>query len=111
VARFDVYRNIGPHAETTPYLLDVQSNLLHALASSVVVPMRRLNRSDRSDRFASAKLHALLTPVFDVEGQACLLETPKLAAVPRRLLKDCVVSLAHEQSRITGALDFLFQGY
>lgn len=105
MARFDVYRNVGPHAESTPYLLDVQSNLLDELESCVVIPLRRL------DRFANARLPTLLTPVFDVEGQACLLETPKLAAVPRRLLKDHVTSLVDQQSRITGALDFLFQGY
>ncbi len=105
MARFEVYRNAGPYAATTPYLLDVQSNLLDELESCVVIPMRRL------DRFASARLPTLLTPVFDVEGQACLLETPKLAAVPRRLLKDRVTSLASDQSRIAGALDFLFQGY
>lgn len=40
-----------------------------------------------------------------------LLETPKLAAVPLRLLKQPVQSLAAEQAAITGALDFLFQGF
>ena len=49
--RFDVYRNSGAHA-VTPYLLDVQSDLLQGL------------------------------------------ETPKLAAVPLRLLKTKVATLA-----------------
>lgn len=105
MARFEVYRNVGPNAATTPYLLEVQCNLLDELESCVVIPMRRL------DHFASARLPTLLTPVFEVEGQSCLLETPKLAAVPRRLLKDRVASLASAQNQITGALAFLFQGY
>jgi toxin CcdB len=105
VARFEVFRNSGPHIETTPFLVDVQSNLLDQLETCVVIPLRRL------DRFASAKLPTLLTPVFEIEAQRCLLETPKMAAIPRRLLKDCVATLSNEQSRITGALDFLFQGY
>jgi toxin CcdB len=52
-----------------------------------------------------------LTPVFEIEGVACLLETPKLAAVPLRLLKQPVCSLAAEHVAITGALDFLLQGF
>ena len=39
------------------------------------------------------------------------METPKLAAVPTRLLKTPVASLADHQTTITNALDFLFQGY
>ena len=42
MARFDVYANPGPHANTTPYLLDVQSNLLDGLDSRMVIPLRRL---------------------------------------------------------------------
>ena len=46
-----------------------------------------------------------------IEGLKCLLETPKMAAVPRRLLKEHVTSLLQEQDRVMGALDFLFNGY
>jgi toxin CcdB len=34
-----------------------------------------------------------------------------MGAVPRSLLKYPVVSLVDEQSQITAALDFLFQGF
>jgi toxin CcdB len=105
MARFDVYRNTGPHADTTPFLLDVQSNLLDGLESRVVVPLRTIGQ------FANVKLPARLTPVFNIENVEYLLETPKIAAVPRHILKNAVVSLASEQNRITAALDFLFQGY
>jgi len=105
MARFDVYRNGGPHAGDVPYLLDVQSDLLQELNTRVVVPLRR------RDRFPAGQLPDRLTPVFEIEGIACFLETPKLAAVPLRLLKTPVVSLADNWAAITGALDFLFQGY
>jgi len=42
MARFDVYANTGAHAQTTPYLLDVQSPLLDGLGTRVVVPLRSL---------------------------------------------------------------------
>lgn len=105
MARFDVYANPGGHASTTPYLLDVQSNLLDGLDSRMVVPLRSL------DHFPQVKLSMRLTPVLRINDMDYLLETPKMAAVPQRILKTAVASLAHEQAQITAALDFLFQGY
>lgn len=105
MARFDVYPNPGAHASSTPYLLDVQSDLLDGLESRVVIPLRSL------DHFAKVQLPARLTPVLNIQGQDFLLETPKMGAVPLRVLKTPVGSLLVEQARITAALDFLFQGY
>lgn len=105
MARFDVYANPGAHSHTTPYLLDVQSDLLGGLDSRMVIPLRSLAH------FAQVKLPTRLTPVLQVNGQVVLLETPKMGAVPKRILKTALASLAGEQDQITGALDFLFQGY
>ncbi len=105
MARFDVYANTGSHADTTPYLLDVQSDLLDGLDSRMVIPLRSL------EHFPKIRLPARLTPVFTIEGTDCLLETPKMGAVPLRVLKSPVTSLAQAQEQITVALDFLFQGY
>lgn len=105
MAQFDVFRNNGEHAEVTPYFLDIQSDLLQGLETRVVVPLRR------RDHFPVASLPTNLTPTFEIEGIECLLETPKLAAVPLRLLKIPVASLASSRFIITAALDFLFHGY
>ncbi len=105
MARFDVYHNTGPQSHTTPYLLDVQSDLFHGLDSRVVVPLRS------AEQFAQVKIPERLMPLLDVNGTACLMETPKLAAVPQRLLKLPAATLAQDQDRILAALDFLFQGY
>jgi toxin CcdB len=105
MARFDVYQNSGPFASTTPYLLDIQSQLLDGLDTRVVIPLRRL------DKFPAVNLAKDLTPIFDIEGVTCILETPKLAAVPTRLLKSLVTSLSGQQSEISNALDRLFHGY
>ncbi len=105
MARFDVYSNPGAHAGTTPYLLDVQSELLDGLDSRMVIPLRSM------DHFAKVKLPTRLTPVLTVHGQDYLLETPKMGAVPGRILKDAVASLTPVQDQIIGAMDFLFQGY
>lgn len=105
MARFDVFPNSGEHAGTTPYLLDVQSDLLDGLDSRMVIPLRSL------EQFPKVKLPAQLVPVMTIAGRDYLLETPKMGAVPLRTLKAAVASLADEQVRITSALDFLFQGY
>ena len=105
MARFDVYNNPGSQDGATPYLLDVQSNLLDALESRVVIPLRSL------EHFPKVKLSENLTPVFTIKGHDFLLETPKMGAVPVRILKNPVISLANKQAQITAALDFLFQGY
>jgi toxin CcdB len=70
-----------------------------------VIPLRRV------DKFPAVNLAKDLTPVFDIDGVSCILETPKLAAVPTRLLKTYVISLNNQQSLISNALDRKFQGY
>ncbi|MDH4396749.1 MAG: CcdB family protein [Limnobacter sp.] len=105
MAKFDVYPNTSKHSASTPYLLDVQSDLFSGLDTRMVIPLRSL------EYFPEVKLPGRLTPVFSVDGQDCLLETPKMAAIPARELKQPVINLSNEQAVITGALDFLFQGY
>lgn len=105
MARFDVYPNLGLHARTNAYLLDVQCELLDGMDSRLVIPLRDL------ERFSKVNLPTRLTPVFSIQGNAFLLQTPKMGAVPKRVLKSPVTSLATEQAQITAALEFLFQGY
>lgn len=105
MARFDVYANLGASAAHIPYVLDVQSDLLSDLNSCLVIPLRRLNT------FADMRLPERLSPILQVQGESFMLDTPQLAAIPRKALKSAVYSLASEQSRITAALDFVFQGY
>ncbi len=105
MARFDVYANPGSHASTTPYLLDVQSDLLDGLDTRMVIPLRSL------DHFPKVKVPTRLTPIFSIAGEDFLLETPKMGAIPQRVLKSPVTSITQEQDQITAALDFLFQGF
>jgi toxin CcdB len=100
VARFDIYPNPGQTKKSVvPFLLDVQANLLSGLDSRVVVPLRRVDCFDK------------VTPVFEVAGVSCFMETPKLAAVPAKILKTPIASLAQHHTIITDALDFLLLGF
>jgi toxin CcdB len=88
-----------------PVLLDVQSDLLDSLESRVVIPLRDLAA------FPQVALSERLTPLLSVDGRALMLETPKMAAVPRRALGASVASLAADRERITAAVEFLFRGF
>jgi toxin CcdB len=105
MARYEVFRNPGAHAHKTPYLLDVQSDLLDGFDSRVVIPLRRL------PRIPATKRPERLLPALRVLDEDYLLDTPKIAAVPTRILTQPVASLAAEHNRVTAALDFLFQGF
>lgn len=105
MARFDVYRNSGPQAADVPYVLDVQTEVLSGLDTRVVVPLRRRSR------FPASIVPVNLMPMVTVEGDECIVEIPKLAAVPVRILKEPVTSLSACRLEITRALDFLFQGF
>ena len=98
MARFHVYAS----AEGTGYWLDVQANLLSHLSTCVVVPLLALE--------AAPKPAKVLNPVFEIDGGSYLMATQFLAAVPRRLLRQEVLSLEAQAHVIIDALDCLFQG-
>ena len=105
MARFDVYPNPSSSAITTPYLLDVQSDLFDGFDTRMVIPLRA------QSTFAKLKLPERLMPIFTVKAKKLILETPKMAAVPTRILKQPVATLLDQQTTVVTALDFLFNGY
>ena len=102
MACFEVFINPG-NAEV-PYLLDVQCDLLRDLHSRLVVPLRPIKR------YANLRLPHHLTPVFEIAGVICFMETPALAAVPSKILKTPLTSLVEHRAEITGALNFILRG-
>ena len=51
-----------------------------------------------------------LTPVVEYQGQALIVVTPQVAAVPSKALKSAVGSLQHMRTEIIGALNFAVGG-
>lgn len=104
MARFDVYRNANPAScEITPYLLDVQSDMLEPLSTRVVIPLVKTGEMGKAAKH--------LNPHVEVGGIALVMSAAELAGVPSRLLGDKVLSLAHRRDEIIAALDFLFSGF
>ncbi len=104
MAQFDVYRNPDPRThQTIPYLLDVQSDLLDALATRVVVPLIRMEAMGKPARH--------LNPCFEIDGQKVFMSTPELAGIALHHLGARAGSLAQHRDEIIAALDFVFTGF
>lgn len=101
MAQFDVYLNPGTR-KSIPYLLDVQADLLDALATRVVVPLIL------AEEMGLAAKH--LNPQFKIKGVAVVMSTAELAGIPNRSLGDKVASLKSKRDEIIAALDLLFTG-
>jgi toxin CcdB len=104
VAQFCVYRNPSASSGAAlPYLLDVQSDLMDSLATTVVVPLRPVST-------ATAAFLGALTPVFEVEGAAYVMLTPQLAGILRKQVGQRVVDLSSRRDDILAALELLTSG-
>ena len=101
MAQFDIYRN--PSGGLFPLVLDVQAEILSALATRVVVPMAPLKR------FGSKPI-SRLNPVVRISRIEYLLVFQELAAIPSTALGKRVGTLASRRSEIVNALDLLFSG-
>lgn len=99
MAQFDVYATTYPDA---PFVVQVQSDLLTALATRVVIPLKLATGKKPLDR---------LHPTLDILGQTYVLHTAETATVMASLLKTPIASLAttHRQN-ILDAVDFLLLG-
>ena len=103
MAQCCVYRN--PSRQTrarVPYLLDVQADLLSALATRVVVPLVQL-------KFLQTPL-SRLHPRFEIEGQTLVMATAELAAVPTKMLAEAIDDLSAKRATIVAAIDCLLAG-
>jgi toxin CcdB len=105
MARFSIYQNADDSTKTTPYILDVQTDLLNGLNTRIVIPLRK---SDRYQNLSSAQD---LMPSFAIQGKKFILDTPRMAAVPTKYLKKEIGSLRDQQHIVIAAIDRLFHGF
>lgn len=101
--QFTAYRNT--HQQTrvrVPYLLVVQSDLIDAARSCVVVP---LIARDRAGTPVSR-----LMPLLRVGDDTMVMDTLQLAAIPRGALGAPVADLSADRAVIMAALDLLISG-
>ena len=105
MARFSIYQNSDDHTKTTPYILDVQTDLLNGLNTRVVIPLRN------SDRYQNLSTSQDLMPRFGIQGKDFILDTPRMAAIPSKYLKKEIGNLRDQQHIVIAAIDRLFHGF
>ena len=104
MARFDVYANPdSSERKHTPYFLDVQNDFIDHMETRVVVPLRR-------DKVFGPRVRNL-NPLVTVAGEAVVLDTAAIGAVPMSELRRAVGHLATERAAVHDALDTLFGGF
>ena len=101
------YQLFENHSEATradyPYLLDVQVDTLRHLNSRVVIPLSAVERV--------GQVPARLCPTVEVEGEALVLLTTQIGAVPCARLSHPCGDLRHMREQIVSAIDFLVTGF
>lgn len=104
MAQFDVYKNKNRSTKTLyPYLLEVQTNLLSELQTTVVIPLT-VENGYRGDKLK------ILHPVFEIMGKQYLSITTLIAGIERGDLGENIFSLAKSRDDIISALDFMITG-
>ena len=104
MAQFMVYRNKSPQTRSaTPFLLDVQNDLLDDLETRVVVPLSPIS-------MMKGRVLRTLTPVLEVEGERFVMLTPQMAGIPKNELGAPVVRVEQHRFEIISAVDFLLTG-
>ncbi len=104
MAQYIAYRNpIRELRAQIPYVLDVQTDFLHGLATRVVAPLL----------LKGPELHEAqrLNPLFEIDGQWHMMDTANLRAVQSTLLRERVADLREHRLAISDALDFLLNGF
>lgn len=103
IRQFDVLANPDPsEAGHRPFLVNLQSDLVSQLTSTVVAPL-----VPRAQMRGAQHLN----PIVIVNGGEFWLATHELFATDRRILKgQPVANLAGEREAIIAALDFVFTG-
>lgn len=102
--QYDVYPNPSPRMrDVYPYVLEVQSDLLNALATRMVVPLALSS-------LPAFSLPQRLCPLLRVKDQSLMLVPFEAAPMDKRHLKSKVTSLRERADDIVAAMDAVLSG-
>ena len=105
MAQFTVHRNKDPHGKAAfPFLVNVQSDLLDELQTTVVIPLTKAGSLVK-------KPVAHLMPAVEFDGDVYVLVTPQLAGIARGDLGPAAGSLVERRDTIISAMDFFLSGF
>lgn len=101
--QFDVYANTDSDTnQAYPYFVDVQTELLEALSSRVVIPL--------TAALPNKGLPNNICPKVEISGDPYYLLTHQMTTVSSSFLKKHESSLLLNRTDIINAIDFLISG-
>lgn len=104
MAQFNAYENPSKASKRAyPYLLDIQSNLLEDLSTTIVIPLCSMH-------FAGKAVITKLCPILEVKGELFIAFTQQVAGTHKNALGKEVCDLSHYRTEIITALDFSISG-
>jgi toxin CcdB len=96
--QFDIYENPSPRMrDVYPFVVDVQSNLLSALATRMVVPLAVTSLSAKD-------LPQRMCPIITVNNKTLMLVPFKAAPLDKRLLRIEIASVLERSYKIIAAM-------
>lgn len=104
MGQFFAYKNPNPATRAQyPYLLDIQSDLLSELRTTVVIPVT-------PSKLAAPMSLTRLNPTIVIDGKNFTVMTQEIAGVDRNQLGTQAYDLSSYRSEIIAALDFIRSG-
>jgi len=104
MGQFCAYKNPNPATRVQyPYLLDIQSDLLSELRTTVVVPLT-------PSKLAAPMSLTRLNPTIDIDGKSFTVMTQEIAGIDRNQLGAQADNLSSYRSEIIAAFDFVLSG-
>jgi toxin CcdB len=104
MSQFTVYANKNAKTRKTfPYLVDIQSDLLEGLQTTVVIPLCKASQ-------LQDQIIAKLCPLVEISGEKFVAMSQQLAGIDRSQLGKEITNLAENRSQFIAAIDFLISG-
>jgi toxin CcdB len=102
--QFDIYENPSPRMrDVYPFVVDVQSNLLSALATRMVVPLAITSLSAKD-------LPQRMCPIITINNRPLMLVPFEAAPLDKRLLRIEIASVLERSYEIIEAMDSVLSG-
>ncbi len=104
MSQFTVYANKNAKTRKTfPYLIDIQSDLLDGLQTTVVIPLCKASQ-------LHGQIITKLCPLVEIGGEKFVAMSQQLAGIERSQLGKEITNLSENRAQFIAAIDFMILG-